>query len=296
MGALEVELDSAYRRDQVERTCKWFMDSHRDIIKKVMEIEDNQTLDIPEYLSHEDVFVKIIPSGFEYDWFVNYGKEIARRLRGVGGAYPVIGACMISPTLTVEGELSEEDMEMLIFELIANRSLTLFMSDLFPGMTLVEYAENADPMSLREVFVEVVGVAAEVESSGVLHGDIHPRNVMINRGEVALVDFDSSALLEDPSSFYKVPGILPYNLMIYVEETEMKDFASLVFMPPELLALADPSFGRRYEQVQDPVELLDFRELEKVFGKGYMGMLKKAVEGNAPKERPVRALLRSLTS
>ena len=286
--------------DWVRGNCSWFEKEYKDLIRSVMVTDNNEDIVVPEPFANNGAFFKVYPDGLTYDTVCSDSLRVTERILDFEDVYPPLGACRFSPELILEGfgqDEVEEILEDLIFDIMMNRSLTLTISKEFKGMNLGVWAMRVPTEELREAYIKVVQKVKELEDRGVLHGDVHPLNVMINGDRIALVDFDVSGLIDEPSTLVRVPESLPYAPTIIVEDPLIKDFISLVFMPPELLAFNDKHFSKEYKRVQLPQELLSFEDrLREVFGENYVRVLKKVLEGWAPKERPVSALLRDLNS
>lgn len=79
-----------------------------------------------------------------------------------------------------------------------------------PGMDVVEAAAVARvggdaELRLRALGREVIGAYARLHRLGVLHGDVHPRNVLVNAdGHVTLLDFGLARPV-DPDPGYELP-------------------------------------------------------------------------------------------
>ncbi len=79
-----------------------------------------------------------------------------------------------------------------------------------PGVDLLAFAASARPLSARiEAAAGVIEAYAALHAAGVLHGDLHPRNVLASdEGAISLIDFGAARRLDRPDDGPRV-GLLP---------------------------------------------------------------------------------------
>ncbi|GAB2980976.1 serine/threonine-protein kinase [Saccharothrix stipae] len=111
---------------------------------------------------------------------------------------------------------------------VTPEGIPYLVMELCPGGSLADLVRREGPLSaarVREVGVQLADALAAAHAEGVLHRDIKPGNILLDRyGTVKLADFGLAALLDAEGS-----------------STVTRDALSPSYAPPEAFAMAQPT-------------------------------------------------------
>ena len=91
-----------------------------------------------------------------------------------------------------------------VFELFEADGLELASMECVDGVTLLEILRDRSPLDLREaqeIATQLLAGVHDIHSSGLVHGDLKPSNIMVTRsGRVVIMDFGLATAREEASS------------------------------------------------------------------------------------------------
>ncbi len=128
------------------------------------------------------------------------------------------------------------------FEPIAGSEDYCFTMDFIDGHNILEATEGGDWHSIVELLVQLCRVLAYVHNRGVVHRDLKPGNVLIDRdGTVKLVDFGLVGFVSESGSLMGTPAYLSPELIAGRRSDHRSDLYSLGILLYQLLVRQLPS-------------------------------------------------------
>lgn len=120
---------------------------------------------------------------------------------------------LVKKSFLKEGEiikkLNKKCKKVIKLEKIIEKNNTIYLLlQYFNGMTLKEYILNEKNIKIDEIikiFLEIIDVIEKIHKNNVIHRDIKPTNIMINKNkEIKIIDFNMSSYKNEENEFIKI--------------------------------------------------------------------------------------------
>lgn len=146
----------------------------------------------------------------------------------------------------------------------------IFIIEYIKGQTLYDYVLENGPLSEAEVkpimekLINIFDYLHNIES-GLIYRDIHPKNIIINDGEVYLIDLDSSRIYKNTASFDTVAigviGFIAPEQYGFEQSSVQSDIYSLGVLIAYLMTGTIPCFNNNRIQLNNLELSKPFRKL-----------------------------------
>jgi len=146
----------------------------------------------------------------------------------------------------------------------------IFIIEYIKGQTLYDYVMENGPLSEAEVkpimekLIDIFDYLHNIET-GLIYRDIHPKNIIINDGEVYLIDLDSSRIYKDTASFDTVAigviGFIAPEQYGFEQSSVQSDIYSLGVLIAYLITGTIPCFNNNRVQLNNLELSKRFRKL-----------------------------------
>lgn len=219
-------------------------------------------------------FVKGIPTAIPYD--------VVRVGDGYGSVFELLNAASFAKLLAT-GEMSLDEAVQQSVDLIKQIHSTLVDPETMPSMrdVAIDWAEfmrdHLEP-ELAEKLVELV--SGVPEDNHMMHGDYHIKNVMLQDGEVLLIDMDT--LCHGHPVFELASA---YNAYCGYSETDHSISESFLGIPHEMSVEFWDKFLRLYLDNAPEERVRDVEEKAMIVG--YTRMMRRAIRRGGLDEDPL---------
>ena len=176
--------------------------------------------------------------------------------------------------------------------------------------SIVEMAPSQPTLDVggaRELFCRILGVSKLIEDAGVLHGDIHPHNIILSSEGPVITDFDGSVPFDDsggrksfpmggPAFVFDIESAGPVAYRPRVDRDlyyDYIDYFSVIFVGLILAASTGEGFQVIRSKCCPKVEGEVKEKLVSIMGSAFTRHLTSTIEGSpeAPPNRPLAKLL-----
>lgn len=158
-----------------------------EVVQAIQVVEDTELHHVRK--DGSEAVIKVLRSHDRQDCLWNFEREIAllSELSEVDGK--------VTPRLLGEGE--QDGRRFLVMELI---------DGVPPHMMAEEYRSETPPGRLRELCAAIVEAYAELHAQGVIHGDVHPRNLIVDAANrVRIVDLGLARSTDPEHRYHLAP-------------------------------------------------------------------------------------------